>query len=98
VSEEVPVPLSEEERKRLAELEQELVKDDPELAQELESGRTRFRPAVSSVASGLTALLGMLLIVVGISTQLIIVGVLGFIIMGAAAYWFLNKRRPPRRT
>jgi len=95
MSEEVPVPLSDEERKRLAELEQELVKNDPELAQELKSGKVHFRPAVSLVAAGLTALLGMLLIVVGISTQLIIVGVLGFIIMGAAAYWILSKR-PPR--
>jgi hypothetical protein len=35
--------------------------------------------------------------VVGISTQLIIVGVLGFIIMGAAAYWIFSKRRPRGR-
>jgi ABC-type multidrug transport system fused ATPase/permease subunit len=97
VSEEIAVPLSEDERKRLAELEQELVKNDPELAQELKSGRVHFWPAVSSVAAGLTALVGMLLIVVGISTQLIIVGVLGFIIMGAAAYWIFSKRRPRGR-
>lgn len=91
------MPLSEEERKRLAELEQELAKNDPELAQELESGKVHFRLTVSSVAAGLAALVGMLLILVGISTQLIIVGVLGFVIMGAAAYWFLSKRRPRRR-
>ncbi|MDR6508980.1 DUF3040 domain-containing protein [Arthrobacter oryzae] len=88
--------LSEEERKRLAALEQELARNDPELAQELETGKVRFRPAVSSIAAGLTALVGMLLVLVGISSQLIIVGVLGFIIMGAAAYWLLSKR-PPRR-
>jgi hypothetical protein len=44
VSEEIPVPLSEEERKRLAELEQELIKNDSELAQELKSGRSTFGP------------------------------------------------------
>lgn len=91
------MPLSEEERKRLAELEQELAKNDPELAQELESGKLHFRPAVSSIAAGLTASVGMLLIWVGLSTQLIIVGAVGFVIMGAAAYWLLSKRRPRRR-
>ncbi|MBT2522602.1 DUF3040 domain-containing protein [Arthrobacter sp. ISL-28] len=47
--------------------------------------------------SGLTALAGVLLIIVGIMTQLIILGVFGFIIMGAAAYWFLSKRLPRGR-
>jgi ABC-type multidrug transport system fused ATPase/permease subunit len=97
VGEEVPVPLSEEERKRLAELEQELATNDPELAQKLESGKVHFRPTVSSIAAGLAALVGMLLILVGISTQLIIVGVVGFVIMGAAVYWLLNRMRPRRR-
>ena len=88
------MPLSEEERKRLAEPEQELVKNDSDLAQELTSGKVHFRPTLSSVGAGLAASVGMLLMVVGISTQLIIVGVLGFIIMGAAAYWIVIKRRP----
>jgi Mg2+/citrate symporter len=96
--EEVVVALSEEERKRLAELEQELVQNDPELAQELESGKVHRRPALSSVAAVLTALAGMLLIVVGIAAQLIVIGVLGFIIMGMAAYWIVRKRRPPHPT
>lgn len=90
--------LSEEERKRLAELEQELVKDDPELAQELKSGKVHLRPALSSVAAVLTAFVGMLLIIIGIAAQLIVVGVLGFAVMGAAAYWILSKRRPPDPT
>jgi uncharacterized membrane protein YphA (DoxX/SURF4 family) len=97
VSEEVPVPLSEEERKRLAELEQELVKNDPGLAQELKSGKVRFRQALL-VAAGLIAVVGMLLIVVGILTQLVIVGVLGFTVMGAAAYWIVSKRHPRGQT
>lgn len=100
MNEEVPVPLSEEERKRLAELEQELVQNDPELAQELKSGKVHFRTAVSFVAfvaAGVAALIGMLLIIIGISTQLIIVGVLGFITMGVAAYCILSKRRPRSR-
>jgi UPF0716 family protein affecting phage T7 exclusion len=92
------VALSEEERKRLAELERELVQNDPELAQELESGKVHRRPARSLVAAVLTALAGLLLIVIGIATQLILVGVLGFIIMGMASYWIVSKRRPPDPT
>lgn len=63
----------------------------------LESGKVIFRPTMSSVAAGLIVLVGMLLILVGISTQLIIVGVVGFAIMGAAVYWLFSKMRPRRR-
>src|SRR4051794_28589896 len=86
--------LSDEERRRLEELERELMANDPQLAQELGSGRVRRRPAARMVLGVLTVLIGLVLLIVAIATRLTAVGVIGFLLMGAGAYWFLGKPGP----
>lgn len=80
------MPLSDRERKLLAELEMELAADDPRLARALspDSDGSRFRP--STYFAVMACLIGLALLIAGVGSQLIIVGVGGFLLMGAGAY------------
>ncbi|EMY34420.1 hypothetical protein D477_009720 [Arthrobacter crystallopoietes BAB-32] len=86
------MPLSEEERKRLEELEQALSADDPGLAHKLGSARGGRVPGRIAVTSILISVAGLALIIVGIATQITIIGVLGFLVMGAGAYRLVGNR------
>ena len=89
------MPLSEDEQRRLDEMEHALRRDDPKFAAGQSIERIWLR---RTVAAGATALTGMVLLVAGIvTTQAIlvlgvIVGVIGFLsmVVGAA----LVTRRP----
>jgi hypothetical protein len=79
--------LSDEERRRLEVLEQELASSDPELVQKLqvaEPGRHR-REAAGTVHGVLALIAALALVIVGVATELIIVGVAGFLLMIAGA-------------
>ena len=86
--------LSPEERDQLHELEKQLSIEDPELAQTLRLGADRQPLTADAVATLLSALAGVLLLVVGIATQFIAVGVTGFLAMSAGLYCFVQKRWP----
>lgn len=86
------MPLSERERKLLAELELGLAADDPRLARELspDSHGNRFRPKTYFAA--MACLIGLALLIAGVGSQLIVVGVGGFLLMGAGAYVLVGGR------
>lgn len=86
--------LSPEERDQLRELEKQLSIEDPELAQTLRLGADRQPLTADAVVTILSALAGVLLVVVGIATKFIAVGVIGFLAMGAGLYCFVQKRWP----
>jgi Protein of unknown function (DUF3040) len=90
--------LSEEERRRLEKLEQDLTVTDPDLVRKLQSGRPggQQREAASMVRGILTFIAAFTLVIVGSATELIIVGAVGFLLMIAGAHWFLNGYRPQR--
>jgi uncharacterized membrane protein HdeD (DUF308 family) len=93
------MPLSDEERKRLEELERDLAADDPKLAQELQSGPLP-RALTAHIALGiLTVLIGILVLILGVMAQITLLGVAGFLLMGSGTLWILNKWGPrhPRR-
>lgn len=87
--------LSDEERRRLEKLEQELAAADPVLAQEL-AGLTRSRAGSTTLYGALAATAGFALVIAGIITKNTIVGITGFLLMVGAADWSLNSilRRP----
>ncbi|HSL36337.1 MAG TPA: DUF3040 domain-containing protein [Arthrobacter sp.] len=87
------MPLSDEERRRLEKLEQDLAATDPELNLELQSGRPRGM-AARSVWGILATVAGFALVIIGIITQITIIGVVGFLLMCAGANWFLSGLRP----
>ncbi|MGY2744433.1 DUF3040 domain-containing protein [Arthrobacter sp. UYCu723] len=86
------MPLSDEERRRLEKLEQDLAATDPDLDLELKSGLPRGM-AAHTVYGLLAALAGFALVIAGIITQLTIMGAIGFLMMVAGAHWFLNGFR-----
>jgi hypothetical protein len=96
------MPLSDRERKKLEELEADLAADDPQLAQRLSSGSIRFRFTASTYFGALAFLIGLVLLITGVSTQIIVVGVGGFLLMGAGTYLLLGthplrRRRPQNK-
>ncbi|AMB41712.1 MULTISPECIES: DUF3040 domain-containing protein [Paenarthrobacter] len=91
--------LSDEERRSLEELERGLAASDPDLDLQLKSGRLRGT-AARTVMGVLGVLAGFALIIAGIATQILIVGVAGFLVAGAGAYVLLSRlvfRRRLRR-
>ena len=91
------MPMSEEERRLLKELELGLIADDPHLAMELLSGypSRRFR---SGIYYGSAAgLLGLALFIIGISGHSIGVGISGFLLMVLGTCLALRKPTLRRR-
>lgn len=84
------MPLSDEERRRLRELEEKLTAEDPELAHKLQDAGPSKRIGAREVYGMLTILAGFGLIIAGISMQLTILGVMGFLAAGAGAYLFFS--------
>lgn len=84
----VPMPLSDRERKQLEELEADLAADDPQLAQRLSSGTVRLH--AKAYLGLVLCLIGLIVLITGVSTQLIVVGVGGFLLMGAGSYLALG--------
>lgn len=88
------MPLSEEERRQLEELERDLAAEDPRLAQELVSGSVRHTFSASSYFGVVACLMGIVVLIAGIGTQITLVGVGGFLLMGVGAYLLLDKKQP----
>ncbi|BCW60404.1 DUF3040 domain-containing protein [Paenarthrobacter nicotinovorans] len=88
--------LSEEERRSLEELERELASTDPELASELTSGRPRGE-AARTILGSLAVLGGFVMVIAGIVTQIVVLGVVGFLLASAGAYWLLARTSLRRR-
>jgi hypothetical protein len=84
------MPLSDRERKQLEELEADLAADDPQLAERLSSGSIKFRFRAKAYLGLVLCLIGLVVLITGVSTQLIVVGVGGFLLMGAGSYLVLG--------
>ncbi|PTT70599.1 DUF3040 domain-containing protein [Arthrobacter sp. HMWF013] len=96
------MPLSDRERKQLEELESGLAAEDPRLAQELSSGSVGVRFKRSTYVGAVAGMFGIVLLIAGVSTQLIVVGVVGFLLMGIGTYLLFEghkvdfRRRPAK--
>src|SRR4051812_27369630 len=84
------MPLSEEERRLLRELEQDLEEDDPALARRLGPHGPRDRSAARMVYGLLIVVTGLAVVITGVATQLTVLGVVGFLLAGTGAYLFLD--------
>jgi hypothetical protein len=92
------MPLSDEERRRLEELESLLSAQDPSLARNLEEGKPGNAIHRRMVFASLAFVAGAVLVVAGVATQVLLLGVAGFLVECAAAYWFLEGQGTPPRT
>lgn len=86
--------LSDEERRRLEQLEKELAAAHPDLARELQSGFTHSRSTARLIYGVLAVLAGFAAVIAGIITELTIIGAIGFALMVAGGHWFLNGIHP----
>ncbi len=77
----------------LEKLELDLAAGDPRLAQELSTGFVKNRFTASKCLAAITCLIGVLLLIAGIAAQLIIVGVGGFLLVGAGTYFLVEGTR-----
>jgi predicted lipid-binding transport protein (Tim44 family) len=81
------MPLSEHEQKLLEQLEKQLHEDDPKFASSMGSDPGRSWSTRHVIIGVLAGLAGIGLLLAGVWTQIILVGVLGFVVMGAGVYF-----------
>lgn len=89
--------LSDSERRSFEELEAQLRESDPQFARKI-SNASSFNGKMTTrniVIGSLILIAGVALLLAGISTSLIILGVAGFVIMGAGVYFATTKTGAP---
>lgn len=87
------MPLSEHEERLLAQMEEQLAKDDPRLVSTLTGSRTRT--SRSTLLSVSLLLIGFVTLFGGLISQTIPVGVLGFVIALFGIYRLITGIRQP---
>jgi hypothetical protein len=87
------VPLSEHEQRQLEQIEQALYADYPKLAQAVRAKDPRIHYKRRVVEAAIGFLLGVGLLLAGVVSKLIFVGVGGFVVMLACAMWALTSWR-----
>ena len=87
------MPLSEHEQRQLEQIEQSLYSDYPKLAQSVraQDPRVHYKRRVVEAAIGFVIGVGLLL--AGVISKIIFVGVGGFLVMLACAMWALTSWR-----
>ncbi|MEO4039565.1 DUF3040 domain-containing protein [uncultured Micrococcus sp.] len=87
------MPLSEHEQRMLDQLERQLNDEDPRLATQLAETSRPALPVRRIVLGAVLGVVGLLVILAGVSTHLLLVGVLGTLLLGAGIL-VLTARRP----
>ncbi|MCC3290707.1 DUF3040 domain-containing protein [Arthrobacter sp. zg-Y1110] len=92
--------LSEHEQRLLDQLEQQLHAEDPKFANSMATSAGRGISTRRIVLGALLAVVGLGVLLLGITEAGILVGVLGFLIMGAGVYYATTRGRknPPAAT
>jgi hypothetical protein len=87
------VPLSEHEQRQLEQIEQALYTDYPRFANAVRSSDPRVHYKRRVVEAALGFLLGVGMLVAGVVTKYIWIGVAGFVVMLACSMWALTSYR-----
>jgi hypothetical protein len=87
------VPLSEEELRLLEQMERALVAEDPKLASTMRGTTLRATARRRAVLAGAVFVVGVAILMTGAVTQLIPVGIFGFVVMLVSAYIALSSWR-----
>lgn len=86
------MPLSEHEQKLLDQMERALYAEDPKFATQMKGpGRTASRSRL--VLGILAAVLGLVIVVLGVNAASIALGVVGFVVMVAGVVWAAAPQR-----
>jgi hypothetical protein len=87
------VPLSDHEQRQLEQIEQALYSDYPKLAQSVKSQDPRIHYKRRVVEAAIGFVIGVGLLLAGVISKIIPVGVGGFLVMLACAMWALTSWR-----
>ena len=87
------MPLSEHEQRQLEQIEQALYADYPKLAQAVRARDPKIHYKRRVVQAAIGFLLGVGLLLAGVVSKVIFVGVGGFVVMLACAMWALTSWR-----
>lgn len=87
------MPLSEEELRLLEQMERALVEEDPKFASTLRGTSLRRTARRRAVVAAVVFVLGMAMLLAGAMTNLIAIGIVGFVIMLGSAVVGLNALR-----
>lgn len=90
------MPLSDHEQRVLDELERQLYADDPSLASQLSTPRGPA-PVRRIVLGAAMMLAGLAVVLVGVSTHLVVVGVLGAVLLGGGILVLTSRRASASR-
>ena len=91
------MPLSEHEQRLLDEIEQALYAEDPKFASSVRSARPRNRARTMLALSVVGVLLGLAVVLVGLTANLILLGVLGFVLIVGSCVVAASALRGPRQ-
>lgn len=86
---EEPVPLSEHEQRLLEQIEQALYAEDPKFASLYRSTDLRSHYRNRVIRAALLFIIGLGLLLAGVVTAIVAMGVAGFVVMLAAASWMV---------
>jgi hypothetical protein len=92
------VPLSEEELRLLEQMERALVAEDPKLASTMRGATLRATARRRALIAAVVFVLGIAVLMTGAVTQLILVGIGGFLVMLVSAYVALVSWRGQDKT
>ena len=87
------MPLSEHEQRLLEQMERALYAEDPKLASTLRGADLRAHHRRRIVLGFLGFVVGVALLVTGVATSLVFIGLLGFVLMLASAWWITTGWR-----
>lgn len=89
------MPLSEHEQHLLEQMEQALYAEDPKFASQMVTAGARSRLRRRIIVGVVVALLGLVLVVLALTNQVIWLGGVGFAVMVAGAGWAITPPRAP---
>ena len=89
------MPLSENEQRLLEQMERALYAEDPKWASSMRGAVRRSSGARRLLLGIGGVVLGLVLLLVGVAQQLVIVGIIGFVVMLAAFAYTVSSRRKP---
>lgn len=87
------MPLSEHEERMLDQIERALEADDPKFAHAVRTSDPRVHYKRRAIKAALGFLLGVALLLAGVISKIIEVGVAGFLVMLASSMWALTSWR-----
>jgi hypothetical protein len=92
------MPLSEHEQRLLDEIEQALYAEDPKFASSVRSARPRNRARMMLALAVVGVIAGLALVLFGLTANLTLLGVLGFVLIVGSLVAAVSALRGPRQT